>query len=134
MTSSEHKEFVQAAWRTATPDLITNYLVRLVSEEATIDDLRKAIELANRVTGAEADKKVDPNAGLSVFNFTFSNGGVSAVQMPVAELASPTVEDVTPREITLLAVEPADAPSAPPPGPSMEDMMAGLDEMLGGEE
>lgn len=132
MTPSEHKEFVQAAWREATPDLITEYLVRLTSSDATIDDLRKAIELANRVTGADADKKVDLNAGLAVFNFTFSNGGVTAV--PVVELAGADVEDVTPREITLLAVEPAHAPSAARPGPSMEDMMAGLDEMLGGEE
>lgn len=130
MNPTEHKEFVQAAWREATGDLITEYLVRLNSQEATIDDLRKAIELANRVTGAEADKKVDPNAGLSVFNFTFSNGGVTA--QPVVELASAVVEDVTPREISTLALEPAQADPAPSvPQPSMEDMMAGLDAMLG---
>ena len=129
MNPTEHKEFVQEAWREATGDLIEAYLVRLASPEATIDDLRKALELANRVTGAEADKKVDPNAGLSVFNFTFSNGGVTAV--PVVELAAPDVADVTPREVALLPLGEATTESAAPNRQSMEDMMAGLDVMLG---
>lgn len=130
MTPTEHKDFVQAAWRDATGDLITEYLTRLHSEEATIDDIRKALELANRVTGAEVDKKGDPNAGLPTFNFIFSNGGVTA--MPVVELAAPDVEDAAPREIPALQVEPPRPENPPPPAPSMEDMMAGLDDMLGG--
>lgn len=131
-TPTEHKEFVQAAWREATPDLIAKYKERLHSEEATIEDIRKAIELANRVTGAEADKKVDPNAGLSVFNFTFANGGVTA--MPVVEISAPDITDVTPRaprKKKRLSAEnpPARAPEVPEM--SMEAMMAGLDDMLG---
>ena len=139
MTPTEHKEFVQEAWRAATPDIVEQYLLRLNSAEATIEDLRKAVELANRVTGAEADKKVDPNAGLAVFNFTFSNGGVSA--MPVVELSAPDVLDVTPRAprkkkpAVLAADTQAETPSAPDaPEMSMDDMMAGLDEMLGDAE
>lgn len=129
MNPTEHKEFVQAAWREATGDLIEDYLVRLKSPEATIDDIRKAIEMANRVTGAEADKKVDPNAGLSIFNFTFANGGITA--QPVVELASAVVEDVTPREISTVALGAARAENREADErPSMEDMMAGLDDML----
>jgi hypothetical protein len=129
-TSSEHKEFVQAAWRDATPDLIVEYKKRLATDEATIEDLRKAIDMANRITGAEVDKKVDPNAGLSVFNFTFTNGGISAV--PVVELPAADITDVTPRP-PRKKKQPAALASPTPPAPemSMDDMMAGLDEMLG---
>ncbi len=142
MTPTEHKEFVQEAWRAATPDIVEQYLLRLNSAEATIEDLRKAVELANRVTGAEADKKVDPNAGLAVFNFTFSNGGVSA--LPVVEISAPDVLDVTPRapraprkkKPAALAADTAVKASSAPDAPemSMDDMMAGLDEMLGDAE
>lgn len=128
MTPTEHKEFVQAAWREATGGLIEDYLERLASPEATIDDLRKAIEMANKVTGAEADKKVDPNAGLPTFNFVFSNGGVTV--MPIAELAPADVEDVLHRGVVTLEVTPFE--NTPPiQSPSLEDMMAGLDDMLG---
>lgn len=133
-TPAEHREFVQATWREATDALNVAYLLKLHGGDATIEDLRKGVELANKVTGAEAEKKVDPNAGLSVFHFTFSDGGVTAV--PVVQLADPNITDVQPKRSrkatpqAALANSPAETDEQAR-DMSLVDMMSGLDKMLG---
>ncbi len=69
--------------------------------DGDVDDHRKLIEVEMRLTGAEMDKKVDPNAHLTTFNFVFNNGGVHAtIETKPADVleAKPleVLEDVTP--------------------------------------
>lgn len=92
VTPAEHREFVQAAWREATPGLLESYFTKLAGEGADIDDIRKAIELAARATGSDAEKKTDANANLPVFQFTFLNGTATAVQQ--VEVIEAEVKDV----------------------------------------
>jgi len=69
--------------------LLVDYLDSLRTD-GTVDDKRKAVELAIRALGLETEKKQDANAALPVFNITFHNGG--AMQMTaVGENSTQTV-------------------------------------------
>ncbi len=60
--------------------LAVDYYEQVMSD-GDLEDKRKAIELAARITGAEAEKKVNPLAGLPVFNIVIHSGhggGVTA--------------------------------------------------------
>lgn len=94
VSPAEHREYVQAAWREATPGLLESYFTKLAADGATIDDIRKAIELAARATGSDAEKKVDANAGLPVFQFTFVNGTATAQVMKQAEVIEAPVKEI----------------------------------------
>ena len=49
------------------------------------DSIRKLLDMQIRLIGAEAEKKVDPNAGLAVFNISIGTNGVSAVVQPMTQ-------------------------------------------------
>ena len=86
LSPQEHREFVQAAWRAASPDLLARYVEMLHGDQATIDDIRKALEMAARATGSDAEKKVDPHANLQVVQITFTGtpaGGGPATSIAV---------------------------------------------------
>lgn len=130
MTPAEHREFVQAAWRAATPNLLVDYFTKLGGNEATIDDIRKALDLAARATGTDAEKKVDANANLPVFQFTFVNGAVQAKQI---EQAVPEAEFT---EVPEAEVNWPFAGSKPPVEKPTDDaadpaLLAQLDTLLG---
>lgn len=102
-----------------------------------LEERRKTVDMLLRYTGAEPDKKVDPNANLPVFNFTINGGQVQATMVspgarqidPLdalegADQANPLVTDVEPR--TLAAVPEVDAPDT-----ALETMLTDLDAQLG---
>jgi hypothetical protein len=143
VTPVEHREFVQAAWREATPGLLEDYFTKLAGEGATIDDLRKALELAAKATGSDSEKKTDPNAGLPVFQFTFVNGTATAqvVQQEVIEAETRELPDV---EWPFGGPAPTDMPTPEmvaaradrlaedvPEGQTDPDLLAELDAALG---
>lgn len=95
--------------RGSTLDIVTEYLVK-VQQEGKVEDLRKAAEWVVRITGAETEKKADPNANLPVFHFTINNmtPGVRSIQAEVVE-APATPADVA--TIVQAPATPADAPT-----------------------
>jgi hypothetical protein len=95
-----------------------------------LEERRKTVDMLLRYTGAEPDKKVDPNANLPTFNFVINGGQVQATMVsPGAQAAdpldalegadrsNPLVTDVEPRAVT--------------PVPEVDDLMGSLDDMLG---
>lgn len=66
-------------------------------EDADIEIIRKIYNDTKDVAGAVPDKKIDPNAGLAVFNITWVNGAMQATVEPaplgvVQEVEPPTLE------------------------------------------
>lgn len=86
----------------------------------SLEERRKALDMLLRYTGVEPEKKVDPNANLPVFNFSFNGGQMQATMVRAAEAiedSSGLITDVAPRTVTPV-VEP-------------EDLLSTLDGMLG---
>lgn len=130
--SSEFKESVHALLREGGLQLIPDYILKVMTH-GNLEDRRKAIELIIKTTGAEAEKKADPNSGLPVFNFVF-HAATGQMQM---QAVAPVVEEVPiaigEKELVTLDMGASRAaensvtstPSEP------DDFMADLDAMLG---
>lgn len=132
VTQSEFKESVHALLRAGGLQLIPDYIERVMTS-GNLEDRRKAIELVIKTTGAEAEKKVDPNSGLPVFNFVFHAATgqmqVQAVTPVVEEVPPPKPEPVAaPAELVTLEMEAFEPPATTP---TTDDFMADLDAMLG---
>lgn len=97
---------------------------------ADLDDYRKYMEWAGKVTGAEVDKKQDANSNLPVFNFVFHNGGVEATMVKPPK-ATELVEEVQPEAVPLATLDLAPKPQPVQVPVDIDDMMSALDDMLG---
>lgn len=131
MTPAEHKEYVLAAWRDATPALMVKYLETLAGAGADVDDLRKAVELMTKTTGAEVEKKQDPHANLPVFQVVFQG---ATIQATVAQEPSATRLEASQLDLLEQVVDVQPKPArAPLPEPDFSDadaMLASLDDQL----
>lgn len=107
--------------------LLPNYFEALAGPGATIEDKRKAIDMAARIVGAEADKKADPNAGLATFNFVFNNGAMQAT--PVLEVVE-EVPMLTEQNRELLRTMEAELGSSGELSPELVEGLSDLDAML----
>jgi hypothetical protein len=130
---ADFKEAAHAVLREGGMMVIPKYVER-VFHEGNIEDMRKAVDLIMRVTGAEADKKADPNAGLPVFNFTFTGiGGVQATI--VAEPAAPALpipeESLEILDVVATTVKATPLPAPSPEPEALDDMVRALDDLLG---
>lgn len=111
MDKTEFKEKLHAALRQAGAGIAAQWVQRVLSDEADIEDMRKAVSLIAEITGASDRQEKNPYANLPVFNITLVNGQpqvISAQPPPAVELA-PLVELVP------IAVGPAPAEVKPPP-------------------
>lgn len=73
MASTDQAKFrddVHTILRAGAAELIPTWLEKVMAE-GSVEDMRKAVDLIVKTTGAEAEKKADANAGLPVFNIVF---------------------------------------------------------------
>lgn len=80
--------------------------------EGSVEDMRKAVDLIVKTTGAEAEKKQDANAGLPVFNIVF-HAPTGTLQM-TNEAPAPALVHEEPLTLELEPVtqpEPVEAPT-----------------------
>lgn len=106
----------------AARDVLSDYVDYRASvlTDGSVDDKRKLVELQMRLIGAEADKKLDPNANLPTFNFVFHNGIHASIE-PALQVQD--ITDVQPKE------EPQLLQVQTQPPPTLE--ASGLDALLG---
>lgn len=132
--AAQHREDMQELVRAAQEEAFAVWVEKVHSDEATIDDLRKFNEFAAKVTGLEAEKKQDPNAGLAVFNIVFQNGGFTATQVAAEPAPEQIAADIPAVEAWPFRDVVKDAPVEAAPAAreeTVDDLMAGLDNMLG---
>jgi hypothetical protein len=130
-----HKELIQQALRNIQfPALID--LAELMARPgvATVTEHLRFNEWLGKITGVEIDKKVDPNAGLAVFNITFESGGMEAritpqakpieivEQVPSSQSPNDDITDLLPDQAT-----PVESPPVIDTFTDLEDLVLGLD-------
>lgn len=76
-TISNQKQALQELSAAHMVEDFKDYREKVIAD-GDADDHRKLMEIHMKLTGAEMDKKIDPNAHLATFNFIFNNGGVHA--------------------------------------------------------
>lgn len=109
--------------------LLPVYMERLHTEEATLDDQRKGLDLMFKAMGIGASEKADTRV---IVDIVFENGMVTTKSAPVIEMQhSELLEHVG----DTLDIQPPDAPvqSQEPEGadlPDMDAMMADLENDL----
>ena len=129
-----HKELIQQTLRNIQFPALMD-LAELMARPgvATVTEHLRFNEWLGKITGVEIDKKVDPNAGLAVFNITFEGGGMEArITQPkpleIVEQVPPPNDDI----VDLLPANQAE-PAAPPPIDTfadLDDLVLGLDGMF----
>ncbi len=131
---TQFKDYLHEHVSVAAPQIHALWVERLMVE-ADMDDLRKYMEFAAKVTGANVDPKTDANAGLAVFHFHMDGSGmkttidaplqlveeVQAVQEAIVQ-QNPELAQ-TAHEISKVSEPAADEPM---------DILADLDALLGG--
>lgn len=75
LTATEFKELARRIGRAAFVPLFLKFYERVITNEASIEEQRKALTDIARWTGVEEDKKSDPNANLPMFNIIFGAPG-----------------------------------------------------------
>lgn len=109
----------------ATAQVLTKYILKLNSNEAEIDDLRKGAEFLVKTLGLSAEK--EQHAGLATFNFVIG-APAQAVAITAGQAAEPTQVVTVEMPATLLP-QAQEEPAAPPPGPPPADSPAPLPEV-----
>ena len=130
------KDHLQEHVSIAAPQIHTLWVETLLAG-ADLDDYRKYMEFAAKVTGANVDPKADANAGLAVFHFHMDGSGMTA-QVQSAPAALELVEEVQAAKEILQAEKPELNQTADPiskvsePELPVIDVMSELDALLGG--
>ena len=132
-----HKELIQQALRNIQFPALMD-LAELMARPgvATVTEHLRFNEWLGKITGVEIDKKVDPNAGLAVFNITFEGGGMEAritQPKPLEIVEQVPSSQSTNDDITDLLPASQAEPTAPPPIDTfadLDDLVLGLDGMF----
>ena len=133
-----HKELIQQALRNIQFPALMD-LAELMARPgvATVTEHLRFNEWLGKITGVEIDKKVDPNAGLAVFNITFEGRGMEAritPQVKPLEIVEqvPSSQSTNDDIVDLLPASQAE-PTVPPPIDTfadLDDLVLGLDGMF----
>jgi hypothetical protein len=125
LSLTEFKKMLHAQMQDTLLDQYHEYL-EAVKFSTDPEVKRKCVAMHIQTIGAEHKEKVDPNANLPIFNFTFSSTGMSATT------TLPMVQEVQPGDLPTLdfehlanASELAEAERvSPDDGSSPDDIMA----------
>lgn len=106
-------------------DLYTRYVERLHSEDATIDDLRKAVDQVLKAKGIGQSEKADTRV---VVDIVFENGSITTAAPPQLEL-KPDVTDAIVKEVKESLPPPESVDSidhTPVEPPELDDLLDDL--------
>lgn len=114
---AKFKEDVHVLLRAGAAELIPTWLEKVLAE-GSVEDMRKAVDLIVKTTGAEAEKKQDANAGLPVFNFVFhsATGTIQVAQ----EAPAPALKHEEPLTLDLEEVQAPEPVKAPRRGKAVK--------------
>lgn len=124
---TQFKDVLQESVAIAAPQVHALWVESLMAG-ADLDDYRKYMEFAAKVTGANVDPKADANAGLAVFHFHMDGGGMTAQIQAAPAQPLELVEEISQQQAQpICQVNPA-------PETEPVDIQAELDALLGGHD
>jgi hypothetical protein len=97
MAESDYRDSITTTIKEGTLGLLQPYYERLHSDEASVDDMRKAIEQGLKVLGMFQNERVD---NLPLVQWTITGTGSVSVDIKPALPPADVVEDVTPKDKT----------------------------------
>lgn len=115
--SPKFKEQMRELLGEATAQVLTKYILKLNSNEAEIDDLRKGAEFLVKTLGLSAEK--EQHAGLATFNFVIG-APAQAVAITAGQAAQPAQVVTVEMPATLLPQAQEEISEAPPALPLTE--------------
>ena len=89
---TDFKKLLHGQMRDTLMDQYHDYLVS-VKQSDDPEVKRKCVAMHIATIGAEHKEKADPNDNLAIFQFNFTGGGVTALQMPTQEQPQPLTLD-----------------------------------------